>query len=76
MRKRWFRWALAVVAAFWLGLGAYPVVAQSTGGSFGGGSFGGGGGGGSYGGGGGSYGGGSSYGGGYSSGGYSGSRRR
>ncbi|MEQ8452858.1 MAG: DUF1517 domain-containing protein [Sandaracinaceae bacterium] len=72
MRKRWFRWALAVVAAFWLGLGAYPVVAQSTGGSFGGGSFGGGGGGGSYGGGGGSYGGGSSYGGGYSSGGYSG----
>jgi uncharacterized membrane protein len=55
-------------------LAAYPVVAQSTGGSFGGGSFGGGGGGGgSYGGGGGSYGGGS-YGGGssYSGGSYSG----
>lgn len=73
MRKRWFRWALAVVAAIWLGLGAYPVVAQSTGGSFGGGSFGGGGGGGSsYGGGGGSFGGSGYSGGSYSSGSYSG----
>ena len=73
MRERWFRWALAAIAALYLGLSAYPVVAQSTGGSFGGGSFGGGGGGGSYGGGGGSYGGGGgSYGGGYSGGSYSG----
>lgn len=65
MRKRWFRWFLAIVAVFWLGLSAYPVLAQSTGGSFGGGSFGGGGG--SYSGGGGGFSGGSSYsGGGYS----------
>ena len=64
MRTRWGRWILAAVAALFLGLTAYPVLAQSTGGSFGGGSFGGGGGysgggggfsGGSYSGGGGSY---------------------
>lgn len=62
MRRRWGRWLLAVVAVFYLGITAYPVLAQSTGGSFGGGSFGGGG---SYSGGG--FGGGSYSGGGYSS---------
>jgi uncharacterized membrane protein len=73
MRKRWVLWALAAIAAFYLAIAAFPVLAQGTGGSFGGGSFGGGGGGGSYGGGGGSYGGGGgSYGGSYGSGGYSG----
>lgn len=55
------------MAALFLSTAAVPVIAQSTGSSFGGGSFGGGGGGGSFGGGGGSWGGGSSYsGGGYS----------
>ncbi len=76
MRKRWFRWFLAAMAVFWLGLSAYPALAQRTGGSFGGGSFSGGGGGfsgggGSFGGGRSSYGGGSSFGGSsYSGGGY------
>lgn len=70
MRKPWFRYALLVIAVFWLGLAALPAFAQRTGGSFGGGSFGGGGGGFSSGG--GSFGGGSSYSGGGFSSGYSG----
>jgi len=70
MRRRAIHVVLAAVAALWLGLAAYPALAQSTGSSFGGGSFGGGG---SYsGGGGGSYSGGGYSGGSYSSGGYSG----
>ncbi|HJL14477.1 MAG TPA: DUF1517 domain-containing protein [Sandaracinaceae bacterium LLY-WYZ-13_1] len=58
MRKRWFRWALALVCLFWLGILAAPALAQRTGGSFGGGSFSSGGGGFS---GGSSFGGGSSF---------------
>ena len=30
MRKRWFRWFLAVNAVFWLGLSAAPVLIEST----------------------------------------------
>ena len=70
MTRRVVAWVLAMVVALFVGAAAYPALAQSTGGSFGGGSFGGGG---SYSGGGGYSGGGSSFGGGYSSGGsYSG----
>ncbi|MFK7987591.1 MAG: DUF1517 domain-containing protein [Sandaracinaceae bacterium] len=68
MKKRWIPWLLAALALVCVAVVAFPVLAQSTGGSFGGGSFGGGGGGGfSGGGGGGSFGG--SYGGSYGGGG-------